>query len=184
MRLVMQQTLFLIRHAESSGPEPGARLTERGAAQANALANTLAALDIEAVFSSPYQRALATIAPFCARQALPVSVVNGLRERLLSPTPCHDWQHHIAASFTDTAYALPGGESLDTVRARSLQAFAKMASTGHARFAAVSHGNLIASVLHHLNPDFGFDGWRSLRNPDVFELSLLNGQPVAYRRAI
>ena len=34
----------------------------------------------------------------------------------------------------------------------------------------VTHGNLLALVLHSLDPEFGFEGWKSLTNPDVFVL--------------
>ena len=35
----------------------------------------------------------------------------------------------------------------------------------------VTHGNLLALVLHSIDPAFGFQGWESLTNPDVFALS-------------
>ena len=35
---------------------------------------------------------------------------------------------------------------------------------------AVTHGNLMALVLHSVDSTFGFDGWQSLSNPDVYLL--------------
>ena len=35
---------------------------------------------------------------------------------------------------------------------------------------AVTHGNLMSLVLHSIDPDFGYIGWQSLTNPDVYML--------------
>ena len=34
----------------------------------------------------------------------------------------------------------------------------------------VTHGNLMALVLHSLDPTFGYEGWSSMTNPDVYLL--------------
>ena len=35
---------------------------------------------------------------------------------------------------------------------------------------AVTHGNAMALLLHSLDTSFGYPGWRSLTNPDVYLL--------------
>lgn len=175
-------TLVLIRHAASAGPAPDAELTPLGVAQANALAERLNELGVDAAYSSPYRRARATISPFALSVGLPVKVLNDLHERVLSPAPMADWQEHIERSFGDFDYKLPGGESLRDAYQRGLNALQQVAGAGHALPAATSHGNLIASILHSVDPAFGFSSWRQMRNPDVFELVLDMHAPVAYRR--
>jgi len=46
----------------------------------------------------------------------------------------------------------------------------------------VSRDNLIAAVLRSMDAAFGFAQWRSLRNPDLFEVELEAGQPVRFVR--
>jgi len=46
--------LLLVRHCESSGPEPDAPLTSRGRAQAARLARFLAEYSIDALVASPF----------------------------------------------------------------------------------------------------------------------------------
>jgi 2,3-bisphosphoglycerate-dependent phosphoglycerate mutase len=176
------KTMILIRHAQSAGPAPDSELTPEGTEQATALSERLSELGVDGAFSSPYRRALATIVPYAERAGLEVTVLNDLHERILSPDPAEDWLAHIARSFADVDYKLHGGESLRDTRRRALQAIEVIAASDHAVAAAVSHGNLMASVFRSLDEDFGFSQWRSLRNPDLFELTLKNGAPIAYRR--
>lgn len=177
-----QSCIILIRHAESSSQAPDAALTPRGVQQAETLAERLSELGIDGLFSSPYSRATATISPFSSRVGIPVTILDDLRERVLSPSPLPDWLDHIARSFDDHDYKLPGGESLREVRVRALHAMETIANAGHGLAAIASHGNLIASVLNGIDQEFGFHQWRALKNPELFELTLQNGRPGAYAR--
>ena len=40
----------------------------------------------------------------------------------------------------------------------------------------VTHGNLMSLLLMNYLPDFGFEQWKSLSNPDVFLLKSANGE--------
>ena len=76
-----------------------------------------------------------------------------------------------------------------TTLCRAVKAYGKTADRGMAalRLAAkhgsaicVSHGNLIAAVLNQLDPQFGFEGWRDLGNPQVIRLHMKDGVPVGF----
>lgn len=80
-------TIYLARHAESDWNAENRfqghtdrPLTERGRAQAEALADELADKPLEAVFSSPLHRALDTAELVAARHDLPAIPVEALRE--------------------------------------------------------------------------------------------------------
>jgi 2,3-bisphosphoglycerate-dependent phosphoglycerate mutase len=106
-----------------------------------------------------------------------------LRERELSLQPLDDWLDHIRRSYDDIDHrAGPGGESLRDAQTRALAALADIAAAQHRLPLVASHGNLISAILRAADPGFGFDGWRDLRNPDLFELSLAEGLPVAFAR--
>jgi len=172
--------LLLIRHCATSGQASDAPLTDEGARQAVQLAGTLRDAPIDAIVSSPYARAVASVAPLAARLGLEIGTDDRLRERVLSPEPLDDWQDHLQRSFDDPDYAVPGGESLAEAQARGLAA---IAAAGAFRLpAVVSHGNLIAAVLRSVDPAFGFEAWRDLRNPDVFLVTMQAAVPVEYRR--
>jgi 2,3-bisphosphoglycerate-dependent phosphoglycerate mutase len=182
MTLMSFETLILVRHAQSAGPEPDAELTPLGQQQAMRLAEQLCTLNISSIYSSPYRRAQSTAQPLANRIGMTISTLEKLRERLLSTTPVDDWLEHIFRSFTDLNYRLPNAESLRDTLERAHCAFREMSQTDGGVKVAISHGNLIASVLNGINPAFGFEDWKAMRNPDVYVIRIENGLPVSYLR--
>jgi Histidine phosphatase superfamily (branch 1) len=93
-------TLLLVRHAEPHQPtfqgtdERDRSLTERGGEQALRLARWFDDADIEAIYTSPYRRAIQTVEPLAQSHGLRLHVMDGLRERLLTRLPLSrrsDW---------------------------------------------------------------------------------------------
>jgi len=82
-----QTRIHMVRHGEVHNPTgvlygrlPGFHLSEKGRAQADAVADALADRDIVAVISSPLQRAQETAAPIAAKHDLPVDTDPDLIE--------------------------------------------------------------------------------------------------------
>jgi 2,3-bisphosphoglycerate-dependent phosphoglycerate mutase len=150
------QRVALVRHCESSGQAPEAPLTETGRAQAVELAQRLEPLGIDHVLSSPYARARATIEPFAARSGLFLHIDDRLAERSLSPEPIDAWREVVRRSFEDLDFRSPGGESGRETLARGWAA---------------------------IDPSFGYDGWQSLRNPDLVLLERTSGGTLRFERA-
>ena len=87
--MTVQTTVHVMRHGEVYNPEgilygrlPGYRLSEKGQAQAQAVADVLADHDIVLVVASPLQRAQETAAPIAARHHLSVETDADLIESL------------------------------------------------------------------------------------------------------
>lgn len=79
--------VHVMRHGEVHNPEgilygrlPGYHLSERGKAQAEAVAKSLVVNDIVAVIASPLQRAQETAAPIAASHNLPIDTDDDLIE--------------------------------------------------------------------------------------------------------
>jgi broad specificity phosphatase PhoE len=82
-------TVHMVRHGEVNNPDGilygrlcGYHLSDRGRAQARAVANSLADNDIVLVVASPLERAQQTAAPIAARHDLPVETDPDLIESL------------------------------------------------------------------------------------------------------
>jgi 2,3-bisphosphoglycerate-dependent phosphoglycerate mutase len=103
--------LLLVRHCETTGQQPEAPLTEAGRAQAQHLAGWLADLGVDHVVSSPYRRAVDSIAPFAAASGLPLNLDPRLHERVIAPAPIPHWREAIRRAFVDPDHREPGGES-------------------------------------------------------------------------
>lgn len=161
------QRVLIVRHCESSGQAGEAPLTPKGHAQAEALAERLAAHPIDRLVSSSYRRAQQTIAPFAARSGLSIELEPRLVERRLSPEPIPDWREVVRRSFDELDFAVSGGESGRETLERGWAALEDVLGAGHTLPVVVSHGQLISLLLSRIDPSFGFDGWQSLANPDV-----------------
>lgn len=174
--------LLLIRHCRSSGPAPDAPLTASGAEAARALAGRLRDLGVDAAYSSSFARARQTLVPFTSERGLTLTIDDRLAERRLSGSPLDDWIDQVRKSFDDLDYAAPGGESLREAQSRGLAALGEIARRGHRLPAVSTHGNLLSSVLRHIDASFGFDAWQDLKNPDLFEIAVEDGRPIAFER--
>ena len=159
--------LYLIRHAAAAGQAPDAPLTAEGEQQAARLAAWLEGSGITRLVSSPFVRARQTAAPLAVRLGLLVETDNRLMERVLCAEPLADWRAALRATFDDPDLRFPGGESSGEALARGLAAVRNALDGRAGAVAVVTHGNLLALVLRHLDARFGFADWEQLRNPEI-----------------
>lgn len=166
-------TVLLIRHGRTAanasgrlaGRTPGVVLDETGRAQVEALALRLAPVPLVAVVASPLERCQETAAALAVRSTaatgVPVTITTDDR---LSECDYGDWTNRPIAELTKeelwkavqahpASVVFPGGEAMATMQHRALAAVREMdarvaAEHGeHAVWAAVSHGDVIKSVL-------------------------------------
>ena len=173
---------LLIRHAASSHQAPDAPLSAEGKNQAKALVAVLTVLGAGPLYSSPFRRAQETISPYAAASRQPVEILEDLRERRLSAKDLPDWKDHIARSFADPDHAAPGGESHQDLWRRAHFALARIGAKAGPLPSFVTHGGLTAALSSRLDPAFGFEDWQSLRNPDLFEITLARGEVQSFTR--
>jgi 2,3-bisphosphoglycerate-dependent phosphoglycerate mutase len=173
--------VLLIRHCTSSGQAPEAALAPEGYRQAVELADRLADAGIDRIVSSPYRRARETIAPLAAQLGLEVELDARIRERELSPAPIDNWREVVARSFVDLDFHVRGGESGRQIVERGWAALADALSQPSRVIALVSHGQISSLLLHRIGPPFGYDGWLSLGNPDVYRIERV-GDRLTYVR--
>jgi 2,3-bisphosphoglycerate-dependent phosphoglycerate mutase len=163
--------LVLVRHAEATGQEAAAPLSVDGQRQALLLADVLQPFGIERVISSPFTRAVQSIAPFCSRTGVWLETDDRLIERVLSTRGVPGWRDHLRRSFDDFDQVLDGGESSRAAQRRAL-GVVREAVESRRRCALVTHGNLLTLILRSVDATVGFETWSRLSNPDAFMLSL------------
>ncbi|MFB9277630.1 histidine phosphatase family protein [Cohnella cellulosilytica] len=164
--------IILIRHCKAGGQEPTAPLTDEGRLQAEQLAEFLTGRRIDYMVSSPFDRAIATIRPLAQRRSLEIHIEDRLCERGLSSEQLPDWMEKLSESFVDLDLKFPGGESSREAMNRGISVIKELIERQERNIAVVTHGNLLSLILKHYNDRFGFNEWRSLTNPDVYELAL------------
>ncbi|HEV7732390.1 MAG TPA: histidine phosphatase family protein [Candidatus Binatia bacterium] len=173
--------VLLIRHAESSGQEPGVALTGRGLAQARALAAALSDEPIGKMVSSPFLRARQTAGPLAAHTKLHIDA--RLAEWQLPRLPDAEWPHGLRPILTGSVPLPAGVESVHAARARGLAALREAAARADGVPALVTHGKLLALVLGALQGIDPFDIFVTLRNPHVFDVQMTGSTSAVRSRA-
>ena len=177
-------TLYLVRHAHADwSPDDARPLSAQGRASAAVLGDLLALAPIAAIYSSPARRALETIELLARRLRLEPIVVDDLRERELVVPPGTDFGAAVQAAWLSPLTAVAGSESNAVAQSRGLAAVRTIIIEHSGLHVAVAtHGNLLALILNGLKPTCGFDFWRSLTFPDVYELRFRRAALVNVRR--
>lgn len=154
-------TFALIRHASHAllghrivGRLPGVQLSPDGLREADMLARRLGGWPVQALYSSPLERAHATAAAIAAQLRLDVQVTDELNEidygqwtnrALAELHALPDWQRY---NFFRSGSRIPDGESMIDVQARMLRLIERLCAAHQEQTVAlVSHGDVIKATL-------------------------------------
>lgn len=209
-------TLVLIRHATNdwvrkgvlAGWTPGVHLNEEGRAQAQALGERLASVPLDAVYSSPLERALETAQAVAAPHGLEVQIHQGVGE-----VQYGEWNGQLlkklvkkplwtAVQVYPSGTRFPGGETIGEMQARVVGTLDEIRSAHpDGIVAVVAHADVIkAAVAYYagipldlfqrlvISPasvtiiGLGRFGPRLLRINDTGELKLERERPKKPRR--
>lgn len=161
--------LLLIRHASNdylkegrlAGRTPGVHLNAQGQREAEDMARRTAHIPLEAIYSSPLERATDTADALARCHQLPVQIIPGLLEgdagewtgkKLSELNGTDTWK---AIQTKPIGVKLPGGESIDEVQTRMVAAIQEIRKKHPDGIVAiVSHADPLKSVVaHYLNWD-------------------------------
>ena len=110
--------------------------------------------------------------PFAAEAGLKVEIEDDLRERKLAEGNHPDWKSPIERAWDDWTFRPPGCESGLDCQRRVRTCIDRLARENAGRTTALaSHGNAIALYLSSFDESFGYVGWKSMRNPDLFAIN-------------
>jgi 2,3-bisphosphoglycerate-dependent phosphoglycerate mutase len=169
---MLSTTVYLVRHAHADWQDNESRgLSESGRAAARSLADLLSTKPVAAIYSSPAQRSIETVASLADRLGVHVAIVAELQERQLPVVPEDHFESVVRETWRAFSRGMAGGESNAIAQARGLAAVRRLI-TRHAgqHLVVATHGNLMALVLNGFNPAFGYEFWRGLSFPDVYQL--------------
>jgi 2,3-bisphosphoglycerate-dependent phosphoglycerate mutase len=163
--------LFLVRHCDASGQLPSAPLTPLGQEQALMLADSLAQHAIDLLVSSPYTRAQQSIAPLAQRLTAPVETDARLVECDIAAEPIANWRAALQRLFEEPDLAWPGGESSRYALHRGRRVIDGILERPIRSAVVMTHGRLMTLILRSFDPQFGFQTWAALSNPDVYSIA-------------
>lgn len=186
--------LLLVRHGETPttgtvlpGRVPGLHLSDRGRAQAERVAERLAGLPVDGIYSSPLERTRETAEPTAARTGLEVNQDAGLLEcdfgewtgaALAELAALPEWQ---TVQHSPSAFRFPNGESFTQMQARIVGSL-EVLRTAHAGGVVVcfSHADPIkAAVAHALGTHLDLFQRIVISPGSVSAISYVEGQAPA-----
>jgi len=156
--------VLLVRHGQTPttgkhlpGRAPGLHLSEEGQRQAELAAKRIAELPhVDAVYSSPLERARETAAPIAAARGLKVQIDKGLLEcdfgqwtggALKDLMKLPEWR---TVQRYPSGFRFPGGESFPEMQTRMVGAVDKLrAAHKGGVVVAVSHADPIKALVAH-----------------------------------
>ncbi len=156
--------VLFVRHGQTSttgkvlpGRAPGLHLADSGRSQADAVADRIAALKrVDAVYTSPLERARETAAPIAAARQLKVTVDKGLLEcdfgdwtgqelKALNKLP--EWK---TVQRYPSGFRFPNGESFAEMQTRIVDTVALLVERHRGGVVvAVSHADPIKAAVAH-----------------------------------
>lgn len=157
--------IYLLRHCEKTTEAPEAPLSNAGFQQAEKIVATLENLGIQRIFSSPYTRALQSVAPFAKRAGLKVEPSDALKEWRLAGEMRADWRAILRRGLADPHAQAKGGESAAEVWARAQPVLKADKPT-----LLVTHGGWLSVVLGQYGRPRNLESLLGIRSPDLFEL--------------
>ena len=124
-------TVYFIRHAEADNTNRDGRnrpLTEKGLADRRLVTEFLQDKKIDAVLSSPFKRAVDTVAEFAEKNGFEIEIVEDFREQRSSKGMGNDNPNHynfLERQWADFNYVLSDGESIAEVQERNIAALTR-----------------------------------------------------------
>jgi len=162
-------TIYFVRHCE---PTRGANseftdrtypLSQKGQQDRALVTEFLADKGVDVVLSSPFTRAVETVAEFAQRFQHSIETIEDLRERAIADTWIDNFREFSQNQWTDFTHKLPGGECLAEVQARSVAALMEiLARFGGKTIAIGTHGTSLSTIINHFDASYGYDDFMAM----------------------
>ena len=159
--------IYFVRHAQpnlENHDDLTRELTAKGAADCALVTEYLKNVPVDAVFSSPFRRAVDTVRPQADARGLTVQTIADFRERKIGNEWIDDFNSFAARQWADFDYKLPDGESLREVQARNVAALCNLLREYSGKTLVVgSHGTALSTVINYYAPRFGYEQFDEIR---------------------
>ena len=153
-------TVYFVRHAEpnfDNHDDMTRELTPKGLADSKLVTRFLQDKAVDAVFSSPFKRAVDTVRDFAETRGLPIHLEDDFRERKVGDSWIEDFDAFRERQWSDFDYKRPDGESMREVQARNVAALERLLSQYRGKAVVVgTHGVALSTIINHYDRRFGY----------------------------
>lgn len=153
--------IYFVRHAEpnyNNRDDMSRELSAKGMADRELVTQFLSDKNIDVVLSSPYKRAVDTVAHFADSKGLNIEIVDDFRERKVDGDWVEDFTSFSKAQWADFDYKLSGGESLNEVQRRNISALNTILEKYKGKNIVIgSHGTALSTIINYYDKSFEYE---------------------------
>ena len=164
-------TIYFIRHAEadySVRDERNRPLNAKGLADRKLATEFLQDKKIDAILSSPYKRAVDTVADFAGKYGFEVELIEDFREREIGSgwVSKEDVPTLIERTWADFSYKLkPDSECLDELQKRNIAALNEVLAQHKGQNIVIgTHGTALSTIINYYDNTYGFEDFMAMIN--------------------
>ena len=161
-------TVYFVRHAEpnyNNHDDVSRELTPKGMRDRKLVTAFLSDKAVDVVLSSPYKRAVDTVADFAAGRNLEITRIEDFRERKVESVWIDDFTGFCKRQWADFDYKLKDGETLKQVQQRNVAALnAVLSKYADKTIVVGSHGTALSTIINHYDSKFGYDQFNRIKN--------------------
>lgn len=164
-------TVYFIRHAQADNSIRDGRirpLTVKGMGDRALVTAFLQDKGIDVVLSSPFKRAVDTIADFADKNGFDIETVEDFREHKSSGGMGKDNPEHyqfLERQWLDFSYTLSGGECIAEVQRRNISALNGVLSKYKDKSIVIgTHGTALSAIINYYDPAYGFYDFMAMVN--------------------
>ena len=160
--------IYFIRHAESDITVTDGRtrpLTTKGMADRRLVTDFLKDKNVDAVFSSPYKRAVDTVSDFAQKFGFEIETDEDFRERRSDG----DWDRKtdyfalMERQWADFSYTLSDGECLAEVQERNIAALKRVLARYSDKTVTIgTHGTALSTIVNYFDNSYGFKDFMAM----------------------
>jgi 2,3-bisphosphoglycerate-dependent phosphoglycerate mutase len=164
-------TIYFIRHAQADNTIRDGRirpLTEKGMNDRALVTEFLQDKDIDAVLSSPFKRAIDTVAEFANKNDFEIEIVEDFRERKSDidfASVNFDFETFMEQQWADFNYTYSDGECLAEVQNRNIAALNDVLKKYSGKNIVIgTHGTALSTIINYYDRTYGFADFMAMVN--------------------
>jgi 2,3-bisphosphoglycerate-dependent phosphoglycerate mutase len=160
--------IYFVRHAEPDYNDHNdltRPLSTKGKGDVALVKRFFKDKEIDYVMSSPFLRAVDTVASLAAEINKEVLVLEDFRERKIDSSWIDDFDAFAEKQWSDFDYKLKDGESLREVQNRNINALNEVRTAHKDKTLVIgSHGAALSTIINHYDKTFDYENFRAIKS--------------------
>ncbi|MBQ9327950.1 MAG: histidine phosphatase family protein [Solobacterium sp.] len=160
--------VFFVRHAEPNYNNHNDTLRElspQGMADRKLVTKFLSDKHIDIVISSPFKRAMDTVADFAEKTGFTIEIIDAFRERKVDSCWIDNFSEFTKRQWSDFTYKLSDGECLKEVQNRNISALEVVLKKYQGKNIVIgSHGTALSTVINYYDKSFGYNDFEHIKH--------------------